>query len=158
MIRIHSESLTGDVFGSLRCDCGSQLIHALKHIHTEGRGILVYMRQEGRGIGVANKLRAYQLQDQGKDTVEANHALGFPADLRNYGLAAQILVDLGVRTLKLLTNNPQKINDLACYGLHMAERVPLEVPATDANHEYLRTKAHKMGHILSLVPSRREAT
>ena len=150
LVRVHSECLPGDVFGCHRCDCGSQLHKALAIIRREGRGILVYMRQEGRGIGLLNKLRAYELQDRGMDTVEANHALGFRADLRHYGIGAQILVDLGVRNLRILTNNPKKIVGIEGYGLRVLERVPLEVTATDANRRYLATKRDKLGHIFSL--------
>ncbi|MBI4240250.1 MAG: GTP cyclohydrolase II, partial [Candidatus Rokubacteria bacterium] len=153
LVRVHSECLPGDVFGCRRCDCGSQLYKALAMIEREGRGILVYMRQEGRGIGLLNKLRAYELQDQGKDTVEANHALGFRADLRHYGIGAQILVDLGVKNLRILTNNPKKIVGLEGYGLKMVERVPIEVPPTQSNRHYLRTKQAKLGHLLSSFPS-----
>jgi 3,4-dihydroxy 2-butanone 4-phosphate synthase/GTP cyclohydrolase II len=149
LVRVHSECLTGDVFGSLRCDCGDQLSHALAEIDREGTGIFLYMRQEGRGIGLGNKLRAYQLQDQGKDTVEANLALGFPADLRDYGIGAQILVDLGVRKLRLLTNNPKKIVGLQGYGLEVVGRVPIEVPPNPANARYLETKRDKLGHLIS---------
>jgi len=152
LMRVHSECLTGDVFGSKRCDCGSQLHRALTIISREGRGVLVYMRQEGRGIGLLNKLRAYELQDQGKDTVEANHALGFGADLRHYGIGAQILVDLGLRNLRYLTNNPKKIVGIEGYGLHVVERVPLEIPPTEANRRYLATKREKMGHLFSSLP------
>jgi 3,4-dihydroxy 2-butanone 4-phosphate synthase/GTP cyclohydrolase II len=152
LVRVHSECLTGDVFGSHRCDCGSQLHKALTIIQREGRGVLVYMRQEGRGIGLLNKLKAYELQDLGKDTVEANHALGFRADLRHYGIGAQILVDLGVKNLKILTNNPKKIVGIEGYGLRVVERLPLEVPATDANRGYLRTKREKLGHLFSSFP------
>jgi 3,4-dihydroxy 2-butanone 4-phosphate synthase/GTP cyclohydrolase II len=149
LVRVHSECLPGDVFGCHRCDCGSQLHKALEIIRLEGRGILVYMRQEGRGIGLLNKLRAYELQDRGMDTVEANHALGFRADLRHYGIGAQILVDLGVRNLRILTNNPKKIVGIEGYGLRVLERVPLEVTATDANRRYLATKRDKLGHMFS---------
>ena len=152
LVRVHSECLTGDVFGSRRCDCGPQLHKALAIIQHAGRGILVYMRQEGRGIGLLNKLRAYELQDAGKDTVEANHALGFRADLRHYGIGAQILVDLGVKNLKILTNNPKKIVGIEGYGLKVVERLPLEVPATEANRSYLRTKREKLGHLFSSFP------
>jgi 3,4-dihydroxy 2-butanone 4-phosphate synthase/GTP cyclohydrolase II len=149
LVRVHSECLPGDVFGCHRCDCGPQLHKALAAIRHEGRGVLVYMRQEGRGIGLLNKLRAYELQDQGKDTVEANHALGFRADLRHYGIGAQILLDLGVKKLRILTNNPKKIVGIEGYGLRVVERVPLEVPATEANRQYLATKRDKLGHIFS---------
>jgi 3,4-dihydroxy 2-butanone 4-phosphate synthase/GTP cyclohydrolase II len=152
LVRVHSECLPGDVFGCRRCDCGSQLYKALALIEREERGILVYMRQEGRGIGLLNKLRAYELQDQGKDTVEANHALGFRADLRHYGIGAQILVDLGVKNLRILTNNPKKIVGIEGYGLHVMERVPIEIPATDANRRYLLTKRDKLGHLFSSFP------
>ena len=152
LVRVHSECLPGDVFGCRRCDCGSQLYKALALIEREGRGILVYMRQEGRGIGLLNKLRAYELQDQGKDTVEANHALGFRADLRHYGIGAQILVDLGVKNLRILTNNPKKIVGIEGYGLRVMERLPIEIPATDANRRYLLTKRDKLGHLFSSFP------
>ncbi len=149
LVRVHSECLTGDVFGSLRCDCGEQLEKALRTIKKEGRGIFLYMRQEGRGIGLNNKIRAYQLQDQGKDTVEANEALGFPADLRDYGIGAQILVDLGVRKLKLLTNNPKKVVGLKGYGLEIVERIALEIHPNPVNAKYLETKRDKLGHLIS---------
>jgi len=152
LVRVHSECLPGDVFGCRRCDCGPQLHKALTVIQNEGRGVLVYMRQEGRGIGLLNKLRAYELQDQGKDTVEANHALGFRADLRHYGIGAQILLDLGVKNLRILTNNPKKIVGIEGYGLRVVERLPLEVPATEANRRYLATKRDKLGHLLSSFP------
>jgi 3,4-dihydroxy 2-butanone 4-phosphate synthase/GTP cyclohydrolase II len=152
LVRVHSECLTGDVFGSRRCDCGSQLHKALAIIEAEGRGVLLYMRQEGRGIGLLNKLRAYELQDQGKDTVEANQSLGFRADLRHYGIGAQILVDLGIKKLRILTNNPKKIVGIEGYGLHVVERVPLEIPATEENRRYLATKRDKLGHLFTSFP------
>ena len=152
LIRVHSECLTGDVFTSQRCDCGLQLHKALTIIGAEGRGVLVYMRDEGRGIGLLNKVRAYELQDQGMDTVEANHALGFGADLRHYGIGAQILVDLGLKKLRYLTNNPKKIVGIEGYGLQVVERVPLEVPPSANNRRYLETKRAKLGHMLSAFP------
>ena len=150
LVRVHSECLTGDVLGSLRCDCGGQIAAALCRIEQEGAGVVLYMRQEGRGIGLANKLRAYALQDSGLDTVEANHKLGFKADLRDYGIGAQILVDLGVRKMRLMTNNPTKIVGLEGYGLEVVERVPLELDACEYNADYMRTKKEKMGHLLKL--------
>lgn len=148
LVRVHSQCLTGDTFGSLRCDCGEQIDRSLRLIAKEGRGVFLYMRQEGRGIGLHNKLRAYQLQDNGLDTVEANEELGFPPDLRWYGIGAQILVDLGVRNLRLLTNNPKKVVGLESYGLHLVERIPIVVPPNAENRRYLSTKREKLGHLL----------
>jgi 3,4-dihydroxy 2-butanone 4-phosphate synthase/GTP cyclohydrolase II len=147
LVRMHSECLTGDVFGSLRCDCGSQLDQAMRQIAAEGRGVLVYLRQEGRGIGLANKLRAYALQDQGLDTVEANLALGLPVDARDYGTGSQILADLGVRQIRLLTNNPKKYSALSGFGLEIVERVPVRVEANTYSARYLATKKTKLGHL-----------
>jgi 3,4-dihydroxy 2-butanone 4-phosphate synthase/GTP cyclohydrolase II len=151
LVRVHSQCLTGDIFGSSRCDCGEQLEAALETIAREGRGVLLYLRQEGRGIGLIHKIMAYQLQDQGQDTVEANEALGFKADQRDYGIGAQILAELGVRRMRLLTNNPRKFVGLEGYGLTIVERLPIEVPAHDLNRRYLRTKKEKLGHILRSV-------
>jgi 3,4-dihydroxy 2-butanone 4-phosphate synthase/GTP cyclohydrolase II len=148
LVRVHSECLTGDALGSLRCDCREQLISALEKIEEEGRGILLYMRQEGRGIGLANKLKAYQLQDEGKDTVEANLELGFAEDMRDYGVGAQILVDLGLSSIRLMTNNPKKIVGLEGYGLEITKRVPHQMEANEVNKDYLETKKEKMGHLL----------
>jgi 3,4-dihydroxy 2-butanone 4-phosphate synthase/GTP cyclohydrolase II len=151
LVRVHSECLTGDVFGSARCECGQQLRAAMQMIAEAGRGVLVYLRQEGRGIGLENKLHAYRLQDSGFDTVEANEVLGFPADRRDYGIGAQILRDVGLESIRVLTNNPKKTDRLECYGLHVAEQLPLEIDATDDNRRYLRTKKEKLGHDLRNV-------
>jgi 3,4-dihydroxy 2-butanone 4-phosphate synthase/GTP cyclohydrolase II len=151
LVRVHSECLTGDVFGSRRCDCGEQLHRAMEMIKKEGRGVILYMRQEGRGIGLVNKLKAYELQDKGLDTVEANIKLGFKPDLRDYGTGAQILVDLGVRKMRLMTNNPKKIVGLEGYGLKVVERVPMEINPHERNLIYLKTKKKKLGHILNNV-------
>ncbi len=150
LVRMHSECLTGEVFGSRRCDCGEQLRRALEAISREGRGVLVYIRQEGRGIGLTNKIRAYALQDAGNDTVEANELLGFAPDPRDYGVGAQILRDMGLHRVRLLTNNPAKRVGLEGYGIDVVDRVPIEVPPTPDNYRYLATKRHKLGHLLSL--------
>jgi len=149
LVRVHSECLTGDAFGSLRCDCGEQFAAAARNIEREGRGVLLYMRQEGRGIGLINKLKAYQLQDQGMDTVEANLALGFPEDARDYGVGAQILADLGIKKVKLMTNNPRKLAGLSGYGIEIMERVPIQMNHNERNEHYLKTKKQKLGHMLN---------
>lgn len=150
LVRVHSSCLTGDVFGSCRCDCGGQLHEAMRQVNEEGCGVIVYMRQEGRGIGLANKILAYKLQDNGRDTVEANEELGFAPDLRDYGIGAQILVDLGLSSIRLLTNNPRKVVGLEGYNLEITGRVPLEVPTTAHTYKYLETKRDKLGHLLKL--------
>ncbi len=150
LVRVHSECLTGDAFGSLRCDCGEQYAAAMMRIEEEGRGVLLYMRQEGRGIGLINKIKAYALQDQGMDTVEANVALGFPEDMREYGIGAQILTDLGVKNVRLMTNNPKKIRGLSGYGIEIVDRVDIQMNHNEKNEFYLKTKAIKMGHIMEI--------
>jgi 3,4-dihydroxy 2-butanone 4-phosphate synthase/GTP cyclohydrolase II len=150
LVRVHSECLTGDVFGSLRCDCGRQLKKAMQIIEQERRGVILYMSQEGRGIGLVDKIRAYSLQDKGLDTVQANEALGHKPDLRDYGIGAQILVDLGLKDIRLLTNNPRKIVGLEGYGLRVIERIPLETEPNPLNYNYLKTKKEKLGHDLTI--------
>jgi len=150
LVRMHSECLTGDALGSLRCDCGDQLHKAMEMISQEGRGVIVYIRQEGRGIGLMYKIKAYALQDKGADTVEANELLGFPPDPRDYGVGAQILADLGLRRIRLMTNNPQKRAGLEGYGIEVVERVPIEIPPSPENYRYLKTKRHKLGHLLNI--------
>jgi len=150
LVRVHSECVTGDVFGSDRCDCGDQLKKAMEIINENGKGVILYMRQEGRGIGLANKIKAYALQDEGMDTVEANKALGFKADMRDYGIGAQILADLGLKRLRVLTNNPKKIVGLEGYGLEIVDRVPITVQPTKKNFDYIKTKVEKMGHLINL--------
>jgi 3,4-dihydroxy 2-butanone 4-phosphate synthase/GTP cyclohydrolase II len=151
LVRVHSQCLTGDVFGSLRCDCGDQIANAMRMIDKEGCGVLLYMRQEGRGIGLANKIKAYHLQENGCDTVEANNKLGFKDDLRDYGIGAQILVDLGLSDIRLITNNPRKIVGLEGYNLKVTERVPSEMEPTEYNRKYLKTKKEKLGHLFNII-------
>ncbi|RLB09865.1 MAG: GTP cyclohydrolase II, partial [Deltaproteobacteria bacterium] len=157
LVRVHSQCLTGDVFGSYRCDCGDQLKKSMQMIQEEGMGVLVYLSQEGRGIGLANKIKAYALQDKGYDTVEANERLGFAPDLREYGIGAQILVDLGVKRMRILTNNPKKIVGLQGFGLKVVERVPIEIPPRPENKRYLLTKCQKLGHIMDILTREMEA-
>ena len=154
LTRVHSQCVTGDIFGSCRCDCGDQLHKAIYHVNAEGAGVVLYMKQEGRGIGLLNKLRAYELQEKGLDTVEANEALGFKADHRDYGIGCQILRSMGIKKLKLMTNNPAKRVGIIGYGLEIVERVPLEIPANGENISYLRTKRDRMGHILTELEKR----
>ncbi len=156
LVRVHSECMTGDIFGSMRCDCREQLTKSMEMIEKEGTGVVLYMRQEGRGIGLVNKLKAYNLQERGKDTVEANVELGFKADLRDYGIGAQILRDLGLTKIKLLTNNPKKIIGLNGYGLDVTERIPIEIKANDINKKYLKTKRDKLGHLILLEKSKKK--
>jgi 3,4-dihydroxy 2-butanone 4-phosphate synthase/GTP cyclohydrolase II len=151
LVRIHSSCLTGDVFHSARCDCGPQLHAAMQRVAAEGRGVILYLNQEGRGIGLANKIRAYALQDQGYDTVEANERLGFGADQREYGLGVEILRDLGVKSMRMLTNNPRKLAGVENHGMSVSELVPIEIPASESTRRYLRTKKEKLGHLLSSV-------
>jgi 3,4-dihydroxy 2-butanone 4-phosphate synthase/GTP cyclohydrolase II len=158
MVRVHSECLTGDALGSMRCDCGDQLENAMQMIAREGRGVVVYMRQEGRGIGFLNKMRAYVLQDEGRDTVEANEELGFDVDLRDYGIGAQILRDLGIKKIKLLTNNPKKIIGLEGYGLEITKRVPVVIEPKPQNLKYLSTKQKRMGHLLNIEEEKIEGS
>lgn len=148
LVRVHSQCVTGDIFGSMRCDCGDQLARAMMQVEKEGRGVVLYMKQEGRGIGLINKLRAYKLQEQGLDTVEANEALGFGMDHRDYGIGCQILRDLGIRKIRLMTNNPKKRIGLAGYGLEIVDRIPVEIPPNEVNHQYLQTKRDRMGHLI----------
>jgi 3,4-dihydroxy 2-butanone 4-phosphate synthase / GTP cyclohydrolase II len=148
LVRVHSQCVTGDIFGSMRCDCGDQLAHALSQVEREGKGVVLYMKQEGRGIGLLNKLHAYKLQQEGMDTVEANEALGFKMDHRDYGIGCQILRELGIRKLRLMTNNPQKRVGLGGYGLEIVDRVPVEIPPNQVNERYLTTKRDRMGHLI----------
>ena len=150
LVRVHSSCVTGDIFGSYKCDCGPQLHRSMQMVENEGRGVVLYMNQEGRGIGLLNKLKAYHLQDEGMDTVEANEALGFPADLRDYGIGAEILAELGIKELRLMTNNPKKISGIYGFGLKVVERIPIEICHNDVNHFYLETKKIKMGHLLEI--------